>query len=89
MGILERLRADGLKLALDGSSIKCGPKHLLTDEHRALIRQHKTSIMQQLECSGCEYHRPPLCVAVDSSIKPAKEVYRDECWLFLESKTVH
>jgi hypothetical protein len=55
MEILTQLKAAGLHIILAGDYIKCGPKHLLTDDNRAIIREHKADIVQELRRDGPPY----------------------------------
>jgi hypothetical protein len=49
MEVMERLRAAGIHLSFIAGALRCGPKHLLTDEHRQLIRTHKPALMALLQ----------------------------------------
>ncbi len=55
MTVLQQLKAEGLQIFLAGENLKCGPKHLLTDENRTLILEHKAAIMQELKREGPPY----------------------------------
>lgn len=46
--ILGRLKLSGLKVMLDGDHLKCGPRHLLTGNIRAVIRANKAEIIRTL-----------------------------------------
>jgi hypothetical protein len=86
--LLQDLRQRGVSVRVDGDRLIFKPARLVKDLADEL-RRHKADIMQQLECGQCEYYQPPSCVAVDSRVMTAQEVHKPECWLFLESKTVH
>lgn len=47
-GVLGRLRAAGVRVAVDGDRLTAGPRALLTDELRALIRGHKAELIELL-----------------------------------------
>src|SRR5690349_21605999 len=48
IGLLDRLRSRGLTVeAIDGS-LSVGPRHLLTDLDRVLIREHKAELLTAL-----------------------------------------
>lgn len=55
MTVLEVLRFMGLNFSLVGDRINCGPKRLLTDERRELIRLHREEIMEELGRQGPPY----------------------------------
>jgi hypothetical protein len=55
MTVLQRLKAIGLHIGLAGENLKCGPKHLLTEENRSLILKHKADIIQELRREGPPY----------------------------------
>jgi hypothetical protein len=88
LDLLQAIRERGVSIRLQGEQLIFKPGHMVKDLADEL-RKHKTSIMQQLECGQCVYHQPPMCVAVASRVMTAQEVHKPECWLFLESKTVH
>jgi hypothetical protein len=46
--VLARLSARGVRLERDGAALVATPKAALTDELRALIRQHKPELLQAL-----------------------------------------
>lgn len=46
--VLSRLSALGVRLTREGEAIRAAPKSALTDEARALIREHKSEILAAL-----------------------------------------
>lgn len=46
--LLDHLRTIGLSLTVEGDQLLCAPKEKLTDELRALIREHKPALMALL-----------------------------------------
>lgn len=69
--ILAELRADGLTLTADHGRLIVEPAGSITDEHRALIREHKAELLDLLEpadgieaaavgtCQRCRHIRRP------------------------------
>ena len=49
VGLLSQLRADGLTVTRNGDRLHVAPRELLTDAHRADIRDHKTEMLADLE----------------------------------------
>lgn len=49
MHILNRFYADGVELVWDGRTLLAGPPERVTDEHRALIRENRLTIIQGLK----------------------------------------
>jgi hypothetical protein len=46
--LLTKLRAAGLRVAVDGDALTVRPRELLTDELRAAIRAHKRDLLAEL-----------------------------------------
>jgi hypothetical protein len=55
MHIHNQLQAAGLSITLAGDKHRYGPKHLLTDELRALMLEHKPAIIAELRREGPPY----------------------------------
>jgi hypothetical protein len=58
--LLARLSALGIRLTREGDTIRATPRSVLTDEARALIREHKSELLESL--TGADY-APPDAVA--------------------------
>jgi hypothetical protein len=62
--IIDMLKAWGLTVSFEGGDIKVGPKHLMSDNLRAFIRENKFAILEELylkdpHCSEFQREGPP------------------------------
>lgn len=55
--ILGKLQILGLRLSAEGDTLRAEPKAAITDEARALIRQHKPEILALLKVSPADTAR--------------------------------
>jgi TubC N-terminal docking domain len=46
--LLDRLRQHGLSVCRDGDRLQIGPRERLTDDLRAMIREHKAMLIAEL-----------------------------------------
>ncbi|MDE2565334.1 MAG: hypothetical protein KGL50_06085 [Burkholderiales bacterium] len=60
-----RLQAAGLHVEADAAGLIVGPAALLSDEHRADIREHRAELLRlvldpdpRVRCLNCRHHRP-------------------------------
>ena len=56
--ILDTLKAKGVRLTRDGGDLIATPRAALTDELRALIRQHKAELLEVLRSWRWLFHYP-------------------------------
>ncbi len=82
--IMKQLRESGLTLTADGDRLLVEPKAAITDQHRAMIRQHKPALLALLsgktDTALVEY---PIPGRLSAPIPPSMKQwdYQFGCWL--------
>jgi hypothetical protein len=76
--VIAKLAADGIRVEASGSDIIARPRSALTDEHRALVREHKQELLAELRMP--DQGRAAVHKAITRLAADCLDWYRDDLY---------